>query len=360
MIVHGFRDAEQAREYYTRQRVFAVKLTIAIKRLLASVLPDSLSAIAEDIPSIACEWYCANCDAAIMLAGEFEKMGPGPVHQPYEPPPIAERLANLVHTRDAILDSITKQESALDVVSDEGSQGWADYLRLTTLDPQRAHLAEIERSISALTAQAEGGVAAELPRLGRLYSGGLGLYPSLSSMGPAGPVAIPIGGSTLGAMSKDNPSFRPSDTPVDHEKEEVPITYRKAQNVQSLVNGLGYNTPGDTDGISLNARNSGTPSTAAEAAQWQKDRPGTPYIPPITPESFKPMTRTEVGNIDSDHTNLNKPNRVLLLVLRKDQGPASVVMTADDFTDDTGKLLDPAEADSKLIERFSPSNPFNQ
>ncbi len=358
MLIKGFRDAEAARVYYTRQRGFAVKLTIAVKRLLAAVLPDAVGMIAEDIPSIICEWFCANCDAAIVDAGELEKASAIPLYPPgYAPPSPVEQLANLVAERDSLIDSIGDQESAIGGIEVPGLQEW---IRTMTIRPLRSHLAAIEGRVQRLQADIEdaeksGGFAPPAP----LYPGGGGVFPPGLYPGiPAAFLPSQLGGEYTGSMSSDKSKI--SDVPVDHKREEVPVTYRKAQSVQRLFNGLLYNSPDNTDGIMLNPRNSGNPSTAGERVEWTELYPDKVIAPAIDPSTFKPIDPNVVAAHDSDNFNYNKDSRVLLLVLRKDVGPVSVVMTADDFLDETGKLIDPAEADSLLIKRFDPSNALNK
>jgi len=159
------------------------------------------------------------------------------------------------------------------------------------------------------------------------------------------------------------------DTPIDREKQGVPITYRKAQAVETLVTGLGYPMLPDQGSIGINARNSGVPSTEAEARRWQATVPPFTRREPITPASFGAGPDAPERSIqeciglpgtDSDTYDFNFDYRVCILVMNANtEGPRAVVMTADDFTDDAGELVDVSYAASLLQLRFNARNPLN-
>lgn len=153
----------------------------------------------------------------------------------------------------------------------------------------------------------------------------------------------------------------PSDQPVDDFRKDIAVTYLKAQSVQSLLSGLGYSTPANREGILLNARNSGTPSTEEEAREWAKRAPFVKR-PPIQPEDFetKHIEAQVVAGHDSGSFNYNAANRVLLLVTNQTGGPAAVVVAVDDFLDAESNLVSEAAAREWMVKRVSPSNPLNR
>lgn len=143
-----------------------------------------------------------------------------------------------------------------------------------------------------------------------------------------------------------------ADTPVDTTKNTVPITYRKAQMILSLVAGLGYNSLPNQGSIRLLDRTSGVPATRAQSKEWSKSS-GGPEVEPVTPETFGDLQEcTQIPNTSLDATNFNEKFRVLLLILNVVPEPRSTVFTADSFTNDGGSVLGTEDIKANLEAGF--------
>lgn len=145
-----------------------------------------------------------------------------------------------------------------------------------------------------------------------------------------------------------------ADTPVDTQKNTVPITYRKAQMILSLVAGLGYNSLPNQGSIRVLDRTSGVPATRAQSKEWSK-LSGGPEVEPVTPETFNDLQEcTQIPNTSLDATNFNENFRVVLLILNANPvEPRSAVFTADSFTNDGGSVLGTDDIKANLEAGFS-------